>query len=176
MSALTGSRVVELAGSVAGEYGDWPQRHPDVVFCSITPFGQGAAAEFGNAASINVFHASGWGYHMPSHPDPAKPPLRGPGNAERLARRLRAAGVPACKSATALDVIGDQRLWDRGLYRFVSDHREGQRPIVGPSWRMARDQARIARGAPDLGEHTEYVLHGILGAPTEAAGSTTGGT
>lgn len=85
-------------------------------------------------------------------------------DAEHLAHRLRAAGVPAVKSATALDVIGDQRLWDRGLYRFVSDHREGQRPIVGPSWRMSCNPARIARGAPDLGEHTEYVLHEILGA------------
>jgi hypothetical protein len=26
-----------------------------------------------------VFHASGWGYHTPSHPDPALPPLQGPG-------------------------------------------------------------------------------------------------
>ncbi|MGZ4564810.1 MAG: CaiB/BaiF CoA transferase family protein [Mycobacterium sp.] len=85
-------------------------------------------------------------------------------DAEELAHRLRAAGVPAGKSATSLDVIGDQLLWDRELYRFVSDHREGQRPIVGSSWRMARGQARIARGAPDLGEHTEYVLHEILGA------------
>jgi crotonobetainyl-CoA:carnitine CoA-transferase CaiB-like acyl-CoA transferase len=85
-------------------------------------------------------------------------------DADQLAHRLRAAGVPAGKSATSLDVIGDQRLWDRELYRFVSDHREGQRPIVGPSWRMARGQARIARGAPDLGEHTEYLLHEILGA------------
>lgn len=84
-------------------------------------------------------------------------------DAERLARRLRAAGVPAGKSATAVDVIADQLLWDRELYRFVSDHREGQRPVVGPSWRMARNPARVARGAPDLGEHTEYVLHGILG-------------
>ncbi|MDT5257500.1 MAG: hypothetical protein QOD10_2580, partial [Mycobacterium sp.] len=55
------------------------QRHPNVVFCSITPFGQGAAAEFENAESINVFHASGWGYHTPSHADPDKPPLQGPG-------------------------------------------------------------------------------------------------
>lgn len=85
-------------------------------------------------------------------------------DAEHLAHRLRAAGVPAVKSATALDVISDQRLWDRGLYRFVGDHREGQRPIVGPSWRMARNPACIARGAPDLGEHTDYVLHEILGA------------
>ncbi len=78
-------------------------------------------------------------------------------DAEQLAHRLRAAGVPASKSATAVDVIGDQRLWDRELYRFVSDHREGQRPILGPSWRMARAPARIARGAPDLGEDTDYV-------------------
>lgn len=93
-------------------------------------------------------------------------------DAERLAHRLRAAGVPANKSATAIDVIGDQRLWDRELYRFVTDHREGQRPIVGPSWRMARSPARIARGAPDLGEDTEYVLREILGAGSPAEGRT----
>jgi crotonobetainyl-CoA:carnitine CoA-transferase CaiB-like acyl-CoA transferase len=91
-------------------------------------------------------------------------------DAEELAHRLRAAGVPASKSATAIDVIADQRLWDRELYRFVTDHREGQRPVLGPSWRMARFPARIARGAPDLGEDTEYVLRDILGA-----GSPTGG-
>jgi crotonobetainyl-CoA:carnitine CoA-transferase CaiB-like acyl-CoA transferase len=91
-------------------------------------------------------------------------------DAEELAHRLRAAGVPANKSATALDVISDQRLWDREVYRFVTDHREGQRPILGPSWRMARFPTRIARGAPDLGEDTEYVLRDILGA-----GSPTGG-
>jgi crotonobetainyl-CoA:carnitine CoA-transferase CaiB-like acyl-CoA transferase len=100
-------------------------------------------------------------------------------DAEQLAHRLRTAGVPASKSATAGDVIGDQRLWDRELYRFVSDHREGQRPVLGPSWRMARAPARIARGAPDLGEDTDYVLHEILraGSPSETTGSrTTGGT
>jgi crotonobetainyl-CoA:carnitine CoA-transferase CaiB-like acyl-CoA transferase len=89
-------------------------------------------------------------------------------DAEQLAHRLRAAGVPAGKSATSVDVIGDQQLWDRELYRFVSDHREGQRPILGPPWRMARSPARIARGAPDLGEDTEYVLREIVrvGSPT----------
>jgi crotonobetainyl-CoA:carnitine CoA-transferase CaiB-like acyl-CoA transferase len=93
-------------------------------------------------------------------------------DAERLAHRLRAAGVAASKSATAIDVIGDQRLWDRELYRFVTDHREGQRPILGPSWRMARSPARIERGAPDLGEDTEYVLREILGAGSPTGGGT----
>lgn len=87
-------------------------------------------------------------------------------DAERLAHKLRAAGVPASKCATAIDVIGDQRLWDRELYRFVTDHREGQRPILGPSWRMTHSPARIERGAPDLGEDTEYVLREILGVGT----------
>lgn len=98
-------------------------------------------------------------------------------DADELAHRLRAAGVPAAKSATAIDVIGDQQLWDRELYRFVSDHREGQRPVLGPSWRMARHPARIERGAPDLGEDTDYVLHEILHTPASAAGSqATGGS
>jgi crotonobetainyl-CoA:carnitine CoA-transferase CaiB-like acyl-CoA transferase len=86
--------------------------------------------------------------------------------AAALVARLQDAGVPAAKSATALDVISDERLWDRGLYRFVSDHREGQRPVLGPPWRMARDPATIDRGAPDLGEHDDYVFGQLLGAPT----------
>jgi len=85
-------------------------------------------------------------------------------DAEQLAHRLRSAGVPSSKSATSLDVISDQLLWDRELYRFVSDHREGQRPIVAAPWRMSVDPAQLARGAPDLGEHNDYVLHEILRA------------
>jgi crotonobetainyl-CoA:carnitine CoA-transferase CaiB-like acyl-CoA transferase len=90
-------------------------------------------------------------------------------DAEQLAQRLRTAGVPAAKSATALDVISDQLLWDRELYRFVSDHREGQRPVLAAPWRMSVVQAEIARGAPDLGEHNDYVRDEILRAhATEA--------
>ena len=37
---------------------------------------------------------------------------------------------------------------------------EGQRPVLGPSWRMSRHPARIERGAPDLGEHNDYVFSG----------------
>lgn len=83
-------------------------------------------------------------------------------DAADLARRLRSVGVPAAKSATATDVIGDEMLWGRGTYRFVSDRLEGQRPVLGPSWLMTRP-ARIERGAPILGEHNDYVLGDILG-------------
>src|SRR5246127_5139639 len=76
-AAVKDAAIEDRSGSADGA--TWSQRHPSVVFCSITPFGEGAAAEFANAKSINVFHASGWGYHTPSHADPDKPPLQGPG-------------------------------------------------------------------------------------------------
>jgi crotonobetainyl-CoA:carnitine CoA-transferase CaiB-like acyl-CoA transferase len=83
-------------------------------------------------------------------------------DAGQLAQRLRLAGVPSSKSATSLDVISDQLLWERELYRFVSDHREGQRPILAAPWRMSAAPTEVARGAPDLGEHNDYVLNEIL--------------
>jgi crotonobetainyl-CoA:carnitine CoA-transferase CaiB-like acyl-CoA transferase len=83
-------------------------------------------------------------------------------DAGQLAHQLRLAGVPAAKSATALDIISDQLLWDRDLYRFVSDHREGRRPVLAAPWRMSAVEAEIVRGAPDLGEHDDYVRNEIL--------------
>jgi crotonobetainyl-CoA:carnitine CoA-transferase CaiB-like acyl-CoA transferase len=89
-------------------------------------------------------------------------------DARELARRLQAAGVPAAKSATALDIISDSLLWDRELYRFVSDHREGQRPVLAAPWRMSVAPAEVARGAPDLGEHDDYVFNEIIGSPANS--------
>jgi crotonobetainyl-CoA:carnitine CoA-transferase CaiB-like acyl-CoA transferase len=90
-------------------------------------------------------------------------------DAGQLAQRLSTAGVPARKSATALEMISDPLLWDRGLYRFVSDHREGQRPVLAAPWRMSAAEAEIARGAPDLGEHNSYILDEILGTHAREA-------
>jgi crotonobetainyl-CoA:carnitine CoA-transferase CaiB-like acyl-CoA transferase len=84
-----------------------------------------------------------------------------------LARRLRDAGVAAAKSATSLDIIADEMLWARGAYRFVSDHLEGQRPVLGPSWQMSRNPALIENGAPDLGEHNDYVFSDLATEPPD---------
>jgi crotonobetainyl-CoA:carnitine CoA-transferase CaiB-like acyl-CoA transferase len=87
-------------------------------------------------------------------------------DAGAIAERLRAAGVPAFKSASSLDLCGDDYLWGRGGYRMVSDHKNGSRPIIGPPWRMIPDEARIERGAPLLGEHNDYVYGELLGLST----------
>jgi len=76
--------IIGTADAVVGDHdAAWvheiQQRHPKVVFCSITPYGRGAPPELQHAKSLNVFHSSGWGYHTPTDADPAKPPLKGPG-------------------------------------------------------------------------------------------------
>lgn len=80
-----------------------------------------------------------------------------------LAERLRDAGVPAFKSMSSIDLCSDGFLWGREAYRMVSDHRNGSRPIIGPSWRMSPDAAAVERGAPLIGEHNDYVYRELLG-------------
>ncbi|PEQ11517.1 CoA transferase [Novosphingobium sp. PC22D] len=84
-------------------------------------------------------------------------------DAADLAEKLREAGVPAFKSMSSLDLCGDGFLWGREAFRMVSDHRQGSRPIIGPSWRISPDGPEVARGAPLLGEHNEYVYREMLG-------------
>ena len=80
------------------------------------------------------------------------------------AKKTRPVRRSDCAVACTLDIIGDPLLWERDLYRFVSDHREGLRPVLAAPWRMSVSEAEIARGAPDLGEHDDYVRNQILSA------------
>ena len=84
-------------------------------------------------------------------------------DAAPLAERLRAAGVAACKSQNSYDLINDRSLWERHFYRFVSDARDGKRPVVGAPWRFSKTPFDVERGSPRLGEHNAYVYGEILG-------------
>jgi crotonobetainyl-CoA:carnitine CoA-transferase CaiB-like acyl-CoA transferase len=84
-------------------------------------------------------------------------------DAGELAERLRAAGVAAFRSQSSIDLCSDDYLWAREGFRMVSDHKNGSRPIIGPSWRMEPDMAKVERGAPFLGEHNDYVYKDLLG-------------
>ncbi len=83
--------------------------------------------------------------------------------ADMLASDLRAAGVPAFRSQSSLDLVSDGFLWESGVYRMVQDGLGEPRPIVGPGWHMTPDEATIERGAPLLGEHNDYVYRELLG-------------
>jgi len=87
--------------------------------------------------------------------------------AAELADRLRKAGVPAFKSMNSIDLCGDPYLWGRHGYRLVTDHRNGTRPIIGPSWRISAEGPEVKHGAPLLGEHNDYVYREVLGLDEE---------
>jgi crotonobetainyl-CoA:carnitine CoA-transferase CaiB-like acyl-CoA transferase len=53
-------------------------KHPELIVCSVTPFGYDAPAALQRAYSLSVFHSS-WGYHSPCQADSSKPPLKGAG-------------------------------------------------------------------------------------------------
>ncbi|SEQ44197.1 Crotonobetainyl-CoA:carnitine CoA-transferase CaiB [Solimonas aquatica] len=60
-----------------------PQRlresHPQLVVCSITPYGQNPPDERRHAEDLTVFHSSGWGFHTPSGASAQRRPLKGAG-------------------------------------------------------------------------------------------------
>jgi crotonobetainyl-CoA:carnitine CoA-transferase CaiB-like acyl-CoA transferase len=84
-----------------------------------------------------------------------------------LAARLRAAGIGAFKSLSTLDLLADEELWRREIFKLVTDEAGNSRPIVGAPWRMSRAQPSLAKGAPLLGEHNAYVYRDILGYSEE---------
>jgi crotonobetainyl-CoA:carnitine CoA-transferase CaiB-like acyl-CoA transferase len=88
-------------------------------------------------------------------------------DAMQLAERLRAAGVAANKSQNSYDLINERSLWDRHFYQFVTDARDGKRPIAGAPWRFSKTPCVIERGSPRLGEHNAYVYGEILGYSAE---------
>ena len=79
------------------------------------------------------------------------------------------ATTAAGRSLNSLQLVADPQLWMDGFYRDVVDGAQRSKTTVGPGWKMS-DPAQIARGAPQLGEHNEYVLGEILGlSPQEQA-------
>lgn len=88
-------------------------------------------------------------------------------DASALADDLLRVGVPAFRSQSSLDLVGDDHLWARGFYRIVSDHRNGTRPVLGAGWRMSPGEAAVECGAPLLGEHNDYLYRELLGLSAE---------
>ena len=55
------------------------QQHPGLVVCSISNYGLEPPQDRLYGEDINVFHASGWGFHTPTGASPTLPPLQGAG-------------------------------------------------------------------------------------------------
>jgi crotonobetainyl-CoA:carnitine CoA-transferase CaiB-like acyl-CoA transferase len=179
MASVVGGSLVEhsLTGRLPGPDGN---RHPDMAPHGVYP------ASGGRWISIAVADEAAWTTLCEELGKPALASdprfarladrqanlaaldaeigaLTGGRDAPDLADRLRHRGIGAFVSANTIDIASDRHLWDQGYYLRVTDSAKGVRAIIGPSWRMARDPAAIARGSPRLGEHNDYVFGQIIG-------------
>ncbi len=87
--------------------------------------------------------------------------------AGELSGELQRRGVAAFKSLNSIDLVSDERLWQREFYTHVTDRAQRSIPIVGAPWRMSATPPAISRAAPQLGEQNDYVLGELLGLSTE---------
>ena len=88
-----------------------------------------------------------------------------------LAVRLQAAGIAADVSMTAEDLVADAHLRERGGIVDLSHPRYGERVGVGMPWGFElASEVGYDTWSPDLGEHNEEVICGLLGhTPEELA-------
>jgi len=88
--------------------------------------------------------------------------------AEDLAGRLQAAGVPAGVVQTSEDVLDhDAHLRERGYYVYLDHPETGRSAYDGSPFRMSKTPGGPTRPAPLLGEHTQYVASEVLGLSDE---------
>ena len=89
-------------------------------------------------------------------------------DAHELAARLQAAGIAAEVSMTGENLVADAHLRERGAIVDLRHERYGERATVGAPWRFeAASSVRYDAWSPDLGEHNEEVICGLLGHSRE---------
>jgi crotonobetainyl-CoA:carnitine CoA-transferase CaiB-like acyl-CoA transferase len=80
---------------------------------------------------------------------------------------LQSAGVAAGVVAENRRVIEDPHLQARGFWPTVNHKSVGPHLVSGIPWHFSRTPGEIRRAAPQLGQHTDYVLRELLGKSDE---------
>jgi benzylsuccinate CoA-transferase BbsF subunit len=89
-------------------------------------------------------------------------------DAARLEDLLQAVGVPVHRVATSADVFQDPQLAARRHIVELEDPRLGPVLLETSRMRLSRTPAAAAWPGPEVGQHNDFVLRGILGMSDEA--------
>lgn len=77
---------------------------------------------------------------------------------------LEGAGVPSAPVNTIEHVMQDRQLQSRNMFVTVQDDKAGAITIPGNPIKMESIPESTTRpSAPEIGEHTEHILRGVLG-------------
>ena len=89
-------------------------------------------------------------------------------DAQELAARLQAAGVPAAPVNSPRELFQDPHYQAREFFESVDHPATGPRDYPGFPFRLSKSEMEVRRPAPTLGEHNREVLGGLLGLTDEA--------
>lgn len=81
--------------------------------------------------------------------------------------RLQAAGIAATPSLSNKALFEDPHLRQRNVFLQVSHPALGNDWVIAPPWRLSETPAGVWSRSPLLGEHSESVLHELLGMSSE---------
>ena len=119
--------------------------NPGLIITSITPFGQTGPYRRYNAYHLNIFHASGAGYLLPSgSPNLEREPIKGPGFIGDYDSGLMAAvatlGALYARWVTGqgqqVDVSKQEAIMNLDRIELSRYPQDGQLPTRVPAWRM----------------------------------------
>jgi crotonobetainyl-CoA:carnitine CoA-transferase CaiB-like acyl-CoA transferase len=81
--------------------------------------------------------------------------------------KLQKAGVAAAPSLSSEGLFKDPHLREREVFTQVEHPVMGKDWVIAPPWRLSATPASIKRHAPLLGEHNDFIFHGLLGMSRE---------
>jgi benzylsuccinate CoA-transferase BbsF subunit len=84
-------------------------------------------------------------------------------SAEEVMKRLQAARIPSGVVQSGADLASDPQLKSRGFFRRVPDAAGNTQVIEGAPYKLSRTPGGAYMGAPELGDHQDYVLRQVLG-------------
>ena len=87
--------------------------------------------------------------------------------AEEATATLQKAGVPALPCLGPVGLAHDRQLEARGIFEKLHHPVIGDRDVMGAPWRLPKTPPVIEAPSPLLGEHSERVLHDLLGMSSE---------
>ncbi|HVV19183.1 MAG TPA: CoA transferase [Pseudonocardiaceae bacterium] len=97
-------------------------------------------------------------------------------DADTVVRMLNDANIPAAPIMSIADIAADPHYRERGTFVEVDDPEHGPVPMVAALPRMSETPGRIRSLGPRLGEHTDEILHDLLGlGPAEIRALHEGG-
>jgi len=84
-----------------------------------------------------------------------------------LTAALQQAGVAAYPVQSCLDLHQDENLESFGFWNWLEHKEIGPAPYMGLEHRLSATPGQLRWAAPTLGQHTDEVLHGMLGLSSE---------